>query len=79
MGRKLLTSPGVADTYRFLMNTWNTLLVRYQQSVSKNTLAKVKYRIQQGGNPTPAMVISVEAARLDNAIFLHYLTSDMAL
>jgi hypothetical protein len=25
MGRKLLTSPGVADTYTFLMNTWNTL------------------------------------------------------
>jgi len=24
-GRKLLTSPGVADTYTFLMNTWNTL------------------------------------------------------
>jgi hypothetical protein len=24
-GRKLLISPGVADTYTFLMNTWNTL------------------------------------------------------
>jgi len=24
-GRKLLTSPGVADTYTFLINTWNTL------------------------------------------------------
>jgi len=23
-GRKLLTSPGVADTYTFLMNSWNT-------------------------------------------------------
>jgi len=30
MGRKLLTSPGVADTYTFLMNTWNTLLESYQ-------------------------------------------------
>jgi hypothetical protein len=25
MDRKLLTSPGVADTYTFWMNTWNTL------------------------------------------------------
>jgi len=25
-GPKLFTSPGVADTYTFLMNTWNTLL-----------------------------------------------------
>jgi hypothetical protein len=25
MYRKVLTSPGVADTYTFLMNTWNTL------------------------------------------------------
>jgi len=30
MGRKLFTSPGVADTYAFLMNTWNTLLQSYQ-------------------------------------------------
>ena len=42
MGRKLLTSPGVADTYTFLMNTWNTLLESYQQRVYKNTLAIVK-------------------------------------
>jgi hypothetical protein len=28
-GRKLLTSPGVADTYTFLMNTWNTLPESY--------------------------------------------------
>jgi hypothetical protein len=32
-GRKLLISPGVADTYRFLMNTWNTLPESYQQRV----------------------------------------------
>jgi hypothetical protein len=25
MGPKLLTTPGVADTFTFLMNTWNTL------------------------------------------------------
>jgi hypothetical protein len=28
-GRKLLTSPGVANTYTFLMNTWNTLPESY--------------------------------------------------
>jgi hypothetical protein len=38
-GRKLLTSPGVVDTYTFLMNTWNTLPESYQQRVYKITLA----------------------------------------
>ena len=33
MGRKLLTPPGVADTYTFLMNTWNTLPESYKQRV----------------------------------------------
>jgi hypothetical protein len=46
MGRKLLTSPGVADTYTFLMNTWNTLLESYQQRVYKNTLVTVKRQIK---------------------------------
>jgi len=46
-GRKLLTSPGIADTYAFLMNTWNTLLESYQQRVYNNTLATVKRQIQQ--------------------------------
>ena len=69
-GRKLLTSPGVADTYTFLMNTWNTLPESYQQRVYNNTLATVKRQIQQAENPTPAVVISVEAARVDNAILL---------
>jgi len=78
-GRKLLTSPGVADTYTFLMNTWNTLPESYQQRVYNNTLATVKHRIQQAENPTPAMVISVEAARVDNAILLDYLASQVAL
>jgi hypothetical protein len=45
-GRKLLTSPGIADTYTFLMNTWNTLPESYQQRVYKNTLATVKRQIQ---------------------------------
>jgi len=45
MGRKLLTSPGVADTYTFLMNTWNTLPESYQQRVYNNTLATVKRQI----------------------------------
>jgi hypothetical protein len=46
MGRKLLTLPGVADTYTFLMNTWNTLLESYQQRVYKNTLVTVKRQIK---------------------------------
>jgi len=77
-GRKLLTSPGVADTYTFLMNTSNTLLESYQQRVYKNTLATVKRQIQQAENPTPAKVISTGAARVDSAILLHYLTSEVA-
>jgi hypothetical protein len=79
MGRKVLTSPGVADTYTFLVNTWNTLPESYQQRVYNNTLATVKRQIQQAENPTPAMVISVEAARVDNAILLDFLTSEIAL
>jgi len=78
-GRKLLTSPGLADTYAFLMNTWNTLLESYQQRVYNNTLATVKRQIQQAENPTPAVVISLEAAHVDNAILLDYLTSEVAL
>jgi hypothetical protein len=78
-GRKLFTSPGIADNYTFLMNTWNTLLESYQQWVYNNTLATVKRQIQQVENPTPAGVISVEAALVDNAILLEYLTSEVAL
>jgi len=78
-GCKLLTSPGVADTYAFLMNTCNKLLESYQQRVYNNTLATVKRQIQQPENPTPAVVISVEAARVENAILLDYLTSEVAL
>ena len=61
------------------MNTWNTLPESYQQRVYNNTLATVKRQIQQAENPTPAVVISVEAARVDNAILLDYLTSEVAL
>jgi hypothetical protein len=78
-GRKLLTSPGVADMYRFLMNTWNTLPESYHQREYKTPLAIVKLRIQQAENPTPAVVISGEAACVTNAILLHYLTSEVAL
>jgi len=78
-GRKLLTPPRVADKYTFLMNTWNTLPESYQQRVYNNMLATVKRQIQQAENPTPAMVISVEAARVDNASLLDYLTSEVAL
>jgi len=72
MGHKLLTSPGVADKYTFLMNTWNTLPESDQQRVYNNTLATVKRQIQQAENPTPAEVISMEAALVDNAILLDY-------
>jgi len=79
MGRKLLTSPGVADTYTFLMNTWNTLPESYQQRVYNHTLATVKCQIQQAENQMPAVVISVEAAHVDNAILLDYLTTEVAI
>jgi len=79
IGRKLLTSPGVADTYTVLMNNWNTLPESYQQRLYKNTLPTFNRQIQQAENPMPAMVISVEAARVDNAILLDYLTSKVAL
>jgi len=78
-GPKLLTSPGVADMYTFLMNTWNTLPESYQRRVYNNTLAPVKRQIQQAENPTPAVVISVEAACVDNAIHIDYLASEVAL
>jgi hypothetical protein len=78
-GCKLFTSPDVADTYTFLMNTWNTLLGSYQLMVYNNTLATVKRQIQQAENPEAAVVIRVEAARVDNALLLDYLASEVAL
>jgi len=78
-GPMLLTSPGLADTYTFLMNTWNTLPESYQQRVCNNTPATVKRQIQQADNPKPAMVIRMEAASVDNAILLDYLTYEVAL
>jgi len=47
--------------------------------VYKNTLATVNIRIQQAENPTAAVVISVEAVRVDNAILLDYFASEVAL
>jgi hypothetical protein len=47
--------------------------------VYNNTLATVKRQIQLAENPTPAVVISVEAARVDNAFPLDYLGSEVAL
>jgi len=79
MGRKLVTLPGVAATYSFLRNTWNILPESYQQRVYRNTLATVKLQIQQAENPMPAMVISMEAARVDNAKLADCLTSEVAL
>jgi hypothetical protein len=79
MGRKLFTLSGVADTYAFLMNSWNTLPESYQQRVYNNTLATFKHQIQQAENPTPAVVISVKAVHVDNAILLDYLAPEVAL
>jgi len=62
-----------------MMNTWNTLPESYQQRVYINTLATVQRQIQQAQNPTPAMVIRVEAVRVDNAIPPEYVTSKVAL
>jgi len=53
-GPKLLTWYGVADTYTFLMNTWNIKPESYQQSMYNNTLATIKRQIQQADDPTPA-------------------------
>jgi hypothetical protein len=47
--------------------------------VYNNTLATVKRQIRQAENPTPAVVIIVEAARVDNTILLDYLASEVAL
>jgi len=77
--RKLLNSSGVVDTYSVLMITWNTLPLRYQQRVYIDIPATVKPEIQQAENPSPAMVISVEVARADNAHLLHHLTSEVVL
>jgi hypothetical protein len=77
-GRKLFTSPGLADTYTFLMNTWNTLPESYQQRVYNNTLASDKCQIQQAENQTPAVVIRMDAVRVDNAILFDYVASEVA-
>jgi len=61
------------------MNTCNTLPESYLQRVYNTTVATFKRHIQQAENPTPAVVISSEAARVDNAILLDYLTSEVAL
>jgi hypothetical protein len=61
------------------MNTWNTLPESYQQRVYNNTLATVNGQIQQAENPTPAVVISVDPAHVDNAILLDHLTSEVEL
>jgi hypothetical protein len=61
------------------MNTWNTLPGSYPQRVYNNTLATVKRQIQQAENPMPAVVISIDAARVDNVILLDYLTSEVAI
>jgi hypothetical protein len=78
-GFKRLTTPGVADTYTFLLNTWNTLPESYQQRVYNITLATLTGQIEQADNLMPAVVIGVEEVRGDNAILLDYLASEVAL
>jgi hypothetical protein len=79
MGCQVLVLPGVTDTYTLLMNTWNTLQESYQQRVYKITLVTVKRRIEQAVNPKPAVVLSMNAVRVNNAILLDHLTSEVAL
>jgi hypothetical protein len=78
-GRKLLTSSGISDMYTFLKNTWNTLPESYQQRAYKNTIATVKHQTQQTENQTPTVVISVDAARVDNVILPDNVTCDVVL
>jgi hypothetical protein len=61
------------------MNTWNRQPESYQQTVYHNTVAPVKRQIQQAESPMLAMVISVEAAPLDNAVLLDYSTTEVVL
>jgi hypothetical protein len=61
------------------MNTWNTLPESYQQRVYDNPPATVKSHIQQVVNAMPAVVISLDAARVDNGILPDYFTSEVAL
>jgi len=63
----------------FLMKISNTLPERNQQRVYKHTNAAVKRQIDHVENPTAAMGIRVEAAHVNNAIVLHYLTSEVVL
>ena len=74
---KSLTSPGVADTDTFLINTWNTLLASYQQRVHKYTLATVKCQIEQVENTMSTVLITMEAVHVDNAIPLDHSISEV--
>lgn len=76
---RLLTLPGVADAYTVLENTWTTLPESYQQRIYNHALGPVRREIQQAESPMPAVVFSVEAARVENAILLDCLTSEVAL
>jgi len=61
------------------MNTWNTLPESYQQRVYKDTHATFKHQIQQAANPTPTVVFSYEVGHVGIAMFLDYLTYEVAL
>jgi hypothetical protein len=61
----------------------NTALTSIPESDAKRifngTLAAVKGPIQLLENPRPTMVIFMEAAHIDNAIFLYHLFSNVVL
>ena len=78
-GRKLLTLSSDAVTFTFLRNTWNTLPESYPHSVYRNTLPTVKHQIPQAVKTTSAVVSRAEAAPVNSAIHLDYLTSNVAL
>jgi hypothetical protein len=58
--------------FQTILHFADALPESYQQRVYNNTVTTVQCRIQQAENPTPAVVISVEAACVDNAILLDY-------
>jgi len=78
-GHKLLTMPGVGETYTILMNTWNTQPESCQPRVYTSTTAIFKRQIRQAENSTPAVINRMDAGCIDNGILLNYLTSEVAL
>jgi len=62
-----------------LINASNSLPESYQQRLYEYTIAVVQPQIQQVENTIRTMAISVEAAHVDSAIHLDYMTSKVVL